>query len=950
MPKVKRHQEKRNNFLFFKMKLTKISWFVFFIILLAATTADAQYYFGKNKVHYTIFDWQVLSTPHFEIYFYPEEKEVAEIAGGLAEESYRFLENKFNHHVEKKIPLIIYSSPSYFQQTNVIPNILPESIGGFTEFLKGRVVIPFNKSHSFFSRTIRHELVHVFSYDKLSKVMKAHKKYNFSAPPLWFEEGLAEHWSGTQDSDAEMILKDLVLSGKLVSLKDIGQVYGTYIMYKEGESFCNFLSKEYGDYRLALIYENYWKERDFSKTIKITFGRSLEKLGEEWEYYLKKKYFPHIENADLPDKVAKKLTFDGINLKPVIVKRGSEDWIAFKSNKLGYSSIYLMSPNGEKEKLLTLVKGERSYEFESLHLLESKIDASKDGKIVFVSKRNEKDVLYIYNIKKMRIEKDISFDSLVALSSPSWSKDKRKITFAGVTVSGFCDLYYYDLEKDFLFRLTYDFYQEKDPCFSFDGEKIIFSSDRGEFGAYGYLNLFWYDLKKGKIEQLTFGKHNDINPSWSKPGIVFSSDRDGGFDLFLLDNTSNIYKISNFITGAFDPNFSDEGKNLVFTGFQDYSFQIYKMSFSDSLLIPFRRMLRTSEKKKSGSVNFENFWEPKKIAGKYRKGTVKYKNKFSFDIAQSAISYDAIYGPIGGFQGALTDVLGDHQVFFLLANTAQSKTDFFKSFNLGVTYLNKSRRFNYGFGAYHLYDEYYHYVKDFYNYYTERQYGGVLFGSYPFSKFRRVEAKFFLRQSERDYYMEGRTRKAFLATSYLSFIKDTSIWDGVGPIDGTRFKFTLGLTFGLNDGKIYNRLALFDFRKYLRLGKYSCYAFRFTGFSSDGEEPQRLFLGGSWSLRGYSRRAFYGKNLVLVNNELRFPLIDDLYIGFPIGKVGFQAIRGALFFDLGNAWDRYDEDLHASYGVGARLGLGYLVVLRFDLARNLDSKDWVFDFFFGWNF
>ncbi len=926
------------------MKLKKIVSFVFLIILFFAKAGDAQYYFGKNKVQYTTFDWKVLSTPHFEIYFYPEEKEVAEIAGGLAEESYRFLEDKFNHHIEKKIPLIVYSTPPFFQQTNVIPNILPENVAGFTEFLKGRVVVPFNKSYSLFARTIRHELVHVFSYEKLSKVMRAHRKHNFRVPPLWFEEGLAEHWSGFQDSDGEMILKDLILSGKLVSLKNMGQVYGTYIMYKEGESFCNFLSEKYGDYRLSLIYDNYWKEGDFSKTVKMTFGKSLEELGAEWEYHLKKKYFPHIKNADLPDKRAKKLTFDGINLKPVIVKRGSEDWIAFKSNKLGYSSIYLMSPKGEKEKLLTLVKGERSYEFESLHLLESKIDASEDGEIVFVSKRNEKDVLYVFDTKKMKIKRDISFDSLVALSSPSWSKDESKITFAGITDDGFCDLYYYDLKKDSLLRLTSDLYQEKDPCFSSDGKKIIFSSDRGESGAYGYLNLFSYDLNEGKIEQLSSGRHNDINPSEFKKGIVFSSDREGGFDLFLLDDSLKTYRITSFVTGAFDPKFSDEDKSLVFTGFQDYSFQIYRMPFSDSLVT------KLPEKEKRSLASLENPWKPKKIAGEYRKGTVKYKNKFSFDIAQSAISYDAIYGPIGGFQGAFTDILGNNQFFFLLANTAQSKSDFFKSFNLGITYLNKSKRFNYGLGAYHLYDEYYHYLKNFYNYYTERQYGGILFGSYPLSKFRRVEARFFLRQSERDYYIERRKRRAFLATNYLSFIKDTSIWDGVGPIDGTRFKLTLGLTFGLNDRKIYNRLFLFDFRKYLRLGKYSCYAFRFTGFSSDGEEPQRLFLGGSWSLRGYSRRAFYGKNLVLVNNELRFPLIDDLYVGFPIGKIGFQAIRGALFFDLGNAWEKYDEDLYGSYGVGARLGLGYLVVLRFDLARNLDSKDWVFDFFFGWNF
>ena len=29
-------------------------------------------YFGKNNIHYDTFDWQIYTTDHFEIYYYPE--------------------------------------------------------------------------------------------------------------------------------------------------------------------------------------------------------------------------------------------------------------------------------------------------------------------------------------------------------------------------------------------------------------------------------------------------------------------------------------------------------------------------------------------------------------------------------------------------------------------------------------------------------------------------------------------------------------------------------------------------------------------------------------------------------------------------------------------------------------------------------------------------------------
>jgi Tol biopolymer transport system component len=945
---------------------TKVLLLILFFLLFSAP-AFGQYYFGKNKIQYTDFEWQVLTTDHFHVYFYSEEKEVAEIAANFAEESYKFLENKFNHQIKKKLPLVIYSSPNYFEQTNVIPTLLPENVAGFTEFFKGRMVIPFDGSYFRFRRVIRHELVHAFVMRKLPYVMKAHGRYNFSGLPLWFEEGLAEHWSGEWDSEADMMVRDLVISGRFIKLEDVYQIYGSYLMYKIGESFLNFLEREYGDDKIGMIFENYWKGNSFMEVFEITFHKSLREIWTEWEYSLKKKYFPQIKESDLPDRVFSQLTFDGINIMPELLSLEDKEWVVFKSNKLGYSTICLMSPKGEKRKLVTLVKGERSPKFESLHLMKSKIEVCPDGKMAFVSKSNENDVLYVYDVKSRKVQSKNGFVSLTGLSSPTWSPDGKKVAFVGVTKGGYSDLYSYDFQNRLLERLTSDLYEEKDPRWSPDGRYIAFSSDRGAFGKDGFLNLYLFDFSKNEVKPLTLGPYHDLSCDWSPDGkgLVFSSDRNGAYDLYFLPLDSlkdslrtksslQAVQLTDMITGAFDPSFSSDGKTLCFSAYQGYGFQIYKMGFStgsgfageDSLGkiidFPYDTNLIAS--------NPEGLWRPKKIGGDHQRGVAKYKKRFSFDIAQSVISYDAVYGTVGGFQVALTDMLGNHQYFFLVGNSARSRDEFLSSFNFGLTYLNKTHRINYGFGVYHLKDEYY---EEYYGFYDERQYGGLALVSYPLSKFKRVEASFFLRQSDREY-SPTKKRRAFLSTNYISLILDTSIWDFVGPIDGTRFNLTLGLTTDLKRAESYNKLVLFDLRKYLRLKKNSCFAIRTMGFSSSGKEPQGLYLGGSWSLRGYDRRAFYGRHLVLFNNELRFPLIDNLSIGFPIGKLTFQAIRGALFFDAGNAWDDDFERLFGSFGIGARVSLGWVIVLRFDVSKRTDfkkvSKSTDFDFFFGWSF
>src|SRR5690606_14869831 len=149
------------------------------------------YYFGRNKVQYEDFDWKILRTEHFNIYFYGEMEKIAEIGAGYAEEVYDELKVKMNNVVTRKIPLIFYNTSNHFQQTNTVPGFIPEGVGGFFEFLKGRVVIPSTGSLSDFRHVIRHELVHVFMTNKIFRVLRDHRETTDRMPPLWFVEGLA---------------------------------------------------------------------------------------------------------------------------------------------------------------------------------------------------------------------------------------------------------------------------------------------------------------------------------------------------------------------------------------------------------------------------------------------------------------------------------------------------------------------------------------------------------------------------------------------------------------------------------------------------------------------------------------------------------------------------------------------------------------------------------------
>ncbi|MDH3891489.1 MAG: hypothetical protein OEV49_10440 [candidate division Zixibacteria bacterium] len=913
-------------------------------LIFVAGEVRGQFYFGKNKVQYATFDWQVMTTEHFRIYFYAEEEPLAKTAGLLAESSYRRLATKFNHEIAKPIPLIVYSSPTYFSQTNVLPGLLPESVAGFTEFMKGRVVVPFNGSYGDFAHVIRHEMVHVFMIDRLRVALDRRPRTRHYYPPLWFTEGLAEYWSTNWQTRADMVVKDMVLTEKLFSIDELYQIRGTFYMYKLGESILHFIDSAYGSDKIGRLFDNWHKGEDFNDVVAITLGDDLNKLSEKWEYSLKKKYFPEFGRLGLPKMESQRLTFDAFSEKGVPIRwddgNGERDWIVYKAYRMGYSGIYMRPAGDKKAKATTLLKGERSADYESLHLLRSGIDANDSGIVVFSSKSKDADVVYIYDLNEGRVTQRYEFDELIEARSPRLSPDGRRLVFSGVRKAGFTNLYLLQLSSGEYRALTDDDYHDADPVFTSDGQRIVFVSDRGSYGIEGAQNLFELDPSTSEVRQLTFGDYDDQAPECADWGVYFSSNRTGTYNLFLLDSIGGLTQQSTYVTGAFDPRLTRDGRKLTYTGYQDMGYRIYEMDIPEKPQdVPQPLALEHST------------WKPPQIDSKYSRATVKYNTDYSFDIAQSNVGYDPVYGSLGGFQAAMSDVLGNHAYYFLLTNTATTRHELLQSFNVGVTYINKERRLNWGLGAYHLYDEYFN---DFDQFYFERQAGAIALLSYPISMFHRVDLTTLARYSKRESRFRFNEREVFLATHYLSWVFDNSLWDISGPIEGRRYNFTLGVTSSLDRMTNFSRTALADIRHYFRLGRYSALANRMFAYTSAGKEPQRIYLGGSWSFRGYDRNAFYNRNVLFASTELRFPLIDVLHVGFPIGGLGFRGIRGALLFDVGSAWDDDFDQFVGSFGAGFRVALGYVVLLRFDFTRRTDfetiSANTDFDFFFGWNF
>jgi hypothetical protein len=915
------------------------------------------YYFGRNKIQYKEFDWKILRTEHFDIYYYDDMGGIAEIGAAYAEEVYDELKVKMNHMVTRRVPLIFYNTTIDFQQTNTTPGLIPEGVGGFFEFLKGRVVLPSNGSLYDFRHVIRHELVHVFMTNKIYRVLKDHRIPTNRMPPLWFIEGLAEFYSTEWDAQAEMLLRDAVINNYFVGLADMDRIYGSFLMYKEGQSFLEFAAEKYGEEKIELLLDNFWMYSTFREVIEFTFKKSFEQIDSEWFYHLRKKYFPLMESRYPAEFGSVKITEDGFNFSPIYYESSEKKYLIYAANRDGYSSLYKMEinsgnqPAGSPELIL---RGEQTEEFEAFHLFNSSIDVSKDGLIVFVTKKGGSDAIHFFSLSENRLVKTIQQNELVFISSPSFSDNGNRITFSAVDRKGFSDIFIYDLLNDEVLRITNDYYDDKDPSFGINDEQIIFSSDRTGGRFEKIYNLFCHDLESGSIDYITFLGANNYDPVLSpdKNKLLFVSELDGVRNLYELnvinqEFAKSVRKVSDFISSVYDPAYIDSA-DIIFSGFENLSFNLF--------VLPVDRQHEDS----SVFIDMQIDLAPERWTAEVpnlpsERKNVEYEKEYSLDFAQSVVTTDPVFGTRGGGILSISDLLGDDRYSFLIYNSASVQSEILKSFNVVLQRVNIAGRVNYGYGIFHLSGRAYDYT-DPDEFFYERSFGGSFLFSYPISKFQRLESTVTIRNSNKEVIPGLVERKALLFTNTIGWVMDNSIWGPTGPIDGIRALVLLGYTSDIKYSNVNYFSVIADYRYYYRFGLTTVLAFRAAAFYNQGKEARRYFIGGSWDLRGWPRFGIRGEKIWLTSLEFRFPIIEQIAIRFPFLSLGFWGIRGAVFYDMGSAWnDEYTSTL-GSVGFGFRMNLFGVLTLRYDIGKKIEDnfsrfQDGLFyQFFFGWDF
>jgi Tol biopolymer transport system component len=528
------------------------------LLALLPAALPAQY-FGRNKVQYGRFDFRIIQTEHFDVYYYPAEREAAVDIARMAERTYFKLSKALNHQFNERKPIIPYASHSDFQQTNTSGGEIDESTGGFTDYLRHRNIFPLMGSYAENEHVLMHEMAHQFQFDIWSRgrVGGGVQGIINANAPLWFGEGMAEYFSiGPVDPNTAMWLRDAALEGKLPSPEDFYRVFP----YRFGHALLAYIGQRWGDEAIGQITK-LGSAGGVEAALQRVLGLSFPNLVAQWQDAVQKQYLPEIGNrvkgrAIATELLSKKTAGGTWHLAPAISPDGSK--IAYLSEKDFYFIDLWLADGNTGKTIRKLLNSSASGSYETFRFITSSASWSSDGRFLALSaQRGGKDDIIIVDADRNKKVRDIRL-KLAGITTPTWSPDGSQLVFSGLA-GGISDLYVVNADGSGLRQLTNDRDADLHPVWSPDGKTIAFTTDRGpntDFSKlrWGNFRIGLYHLETGRID-LPAGMDvgRNTNPQWSPDGksLAFISDRNGVANIFLHDLPGGLtYQLTDFYTGV----------------------------------------------------------------------------------------------------------------------------------------------------------------------------------------------------------------------------------------------------------------------------------------------------------------------------------------------------------------------------------------------------------------
>lgn len=460
-----------------------------FMMMLFAipSLATAQFYngyqmeFGRSRVQFDDFLWTYYRFDRFDTYFYLNGKELAQHTARYADDQLKKYENELDTYLEGKIQFIIFNNLNDLKQSNIgLTTDSEYNIGGISHILGNKVVLYFGGSMVNFERQIRQGIAHVLLQNAIfgnnigSQVMNSFLQ-NF---PEWFTLGLISYLAEEWNTDIDNRIINALESGRYNKFNRM--VMDEFLVKDAGHSFWRFVAEKYGASNIVSIVNMTRVSRSIETGFQYVLGLTLDTLYEDWLAWYQAK----------AEKIAK-----GRNMP-------SED---------------------------SRISGKRVLKRNSLNRSYSEFQVSPNGNYAaFVTNETGKYKVWVHDMYTQKIKKiytgGYKLDEKIDYSYPilTWHPSGRILTML-LEKKGLIWLYFYNVEDDeFTDQNLFGYDKILDISYTNDGGSLLFTGVKK-----GQNDIFLFNISSGNFEQVTNDIYDDLNPRFLQNSnrIIFSSNR-----------------------------------------------------------------------------------------------------------------------------------------------------------------------------------------------------------------------------------------------------------------------------------------------------------------------------------------------------------------------------------------------------------------------------------------
>lgn len=506
--------------------------------------------FGKNRIQYRNFNWKIIRTANFEIYFYQDGNTLANLTAQYAESEFDRITELLGYTPYNRIKIFLYNSPQELAQSNIGISVVGELDSREIDLAKSRLEIAFTGDQITFKKRLIHDVSMLFVYDMLygGSLKDALQSSLLLTLPDWFMPGIAAYLAEGYSIELDDYMRDASVSRSirkpnLLQGRDAERV---------GHSIWNYIAQKYGRDNISNILNLTRIIRNEQSSIQSTLGVPYGRFLREWrEYY--GNMAKATASAGGSDDATIAIRGSGIDQNLTDLKISSDkSLIALSSVNDGKFNVEVY--NTATKKRYSVLQGGYRLDGHATFTSTPLVAWQRDNNLAVVTDENGKSYLYIYT-----------------------DLDKRPKQRSRQVINGLTQIVSIDASDD--------------------GGSLVMSADRR-----GQNDIFLYSINRGTYAQLTNDLYDDIHPVFvgrSTRDIVFASNRtadtlgvDKGsfrsirdrYSLFRHEGgarATSVTRLTDTLTNAIRPVASTEN-TIYFLGTASGIQNLYRLSVGDS--------------------------------------------------------------------------------------------------------------------------------------------------------------------------------------------------------------------------------------------------------------------------------------------------------------------------------------------------------------------------------